>query len=286
MKSAYEKMELYFELRGTPKSSQESYARRVKAFLSFATDKGRPVEDITLEDIQDYILYLKKEKGLAAGTINNYISSVRFFYSHVLDKEWNKRKVPRMRRVRTMPVIPPREVVIDFLGKPKNLKHKAMLMLIYGSGLRVSEVAKLKIGDICSKTMLVRVENAKHNTNRNTILSSKSLVVLRQYFRAYLSGNNYSSKDWLFPGRNPGKHITIKTIKNTFLKLRDRFKMDERISAHTLRHCFATHALEDGVKLEHIQHMLGHKRLATTSDYLHITSKSLQGIRSPLDNRE
>ena len=286
MRKFSRELELYFELRGTPESSRESYTRRVKAFVHFVEDRGKKAQDTTLQDIQEYALYLKKERSLSAGTINNYISSIRFFYTHVLDKEWNKRKVPRMRRVHKLPVIPPKEAVLTLLDSITNLKHKAILMMIYGSGLRVSEVAKLKISDICSKTMRVRVDNAKHNTNRYTVLSEAALGVLRQYFRTYLSGTKYSPGDWLFPGRVSGKHIHIKTIKNTLLKIRDRLQMDERISAHTLRHCFATHSLEAGVEIAHIREMLGHKNLSTTAGYLHLTSKSMLGVKSPLDVRE
>jgi site-specific recombinase XerD len=158
-----------------------------------------------------------------------------------------------------------------------------MLSLLYGSGLRVSEVARLRIGDICSRTMQVRVENAKHNTNRYTILSEDTLQTLRRYFVAYRSGSKYTPESWLFPGQNPKDHINVKTIKNTLIKLRDRLKLDARISAHTLRHCFATHLLEDGVEPVHVQHLLGHKGFKATAGYLHLTSKSRMGIKSPLD---
>ncbi len=152
--------------------------------------------------------------------------------------------------------------------------------------MRVSEVAKLKISDICSKSMRVRVDYAKHNTNRYTILSDTALKVLREYFRAYFSPGNYKPDDWLFKGRNPNEHIHIKSIKNTLIKLRNRLQLDQNISAHTFRHCFATHALEDGVDPVFIQQMLGHKTLQTTLTYLHMTSKSLLGIQSPLDTRD
>ncbi len=188
-----------------------------------------------------------------------------------------------MKRVQNFPVIPSKQDVLAILNGTTNLKHKAILSLIYGSGLRVSEVAKLRICDICSKTMRVRVNNAKHNTNRYTILSDLTLIILREYFRAYFSPN-YALDDWLFPGKNG--HIHVKTIKNTIIKLRDRLQLDKNISAHTLRHCFATHALENGVDPVFIQQMLGHKDLQTTLAYLHMTSKSLMGVKSPLDTND
>jgi integrase/recombinase XerD len=129
------------------------------------------------------------------------------------------------------------------------------------------------------------VENAKHNTNRYTILSDTALEVLREYFRNYFSTKKYKPNDWIFPGQNNQDHIHVKTIKNTMIKLKDKLELDSTISAHTLRHCFATHALEDGVDPVFIQQMLGHKNLQTTLAYLHMTSKSLMGIKSPLDTR-
>lgn len=145
------------------------------------------------------------------------------------------------------------------------------------------KVAKLKIGDICSKSMCVRVEKAKHNTNRYTILSANALEILRKYFKAYFSPKAFHLEDWLFPGRNPGEHITVKSIQTTLVKLRSCLHLSQNISAHILRHGFATHSLEDGVDPIFIQQMLGHKHLQTTLAYLHMTSKSLMGVRSPLD---
>ena len=273
-------IEIYFELKGTPESSKESYLRRIKAFLTFVGEKDS--KDITYHDIQNYILHLKKEKGLSPGTINNYISAIRFFYSHVLDKEWNARKVPRMKRHLAMPVVLPKEEVLALLASTNNIKHKAFIALLYGSGLRVSEVAALRIRDICSKTMRIRVEQAKHGTMRYTILSDTALAILRQYFKE-TQFRPYKMDDWLFPGQSHNQHISVKTIKNILIKLRTKLQMDQRISAHTLRHCFATHALEEGVDPVYIQQMLGHKHFSTTAKYLHMTSKSLMGIQSPLD---
>lgn len=286
MKQYQETLELYFELKGSPESTKEAYNRRIRAFLSYINEPERSIDDLNEEDIQQYILYLKKEKGLSAGTINNYVSAVKFFYTYVLQKEWDSRKVPRMRRKEYFPVIPPKEVILDLIQKTNNLKHKAILMLIYGSGLRVSEVAQLRICDICSKSMRIRVDNAKHNTHRYTILSQRSLEILREYFKKEFVRTTYNLNDWLFPGINKTDHYHIKSIKNTIIRLRDKLGMDSRISAHTLRHCFATHSLEDGIEPVFIQQMLGHRRLQTTLIYLHMTSKSMMGIKSPLDIQE
>jgi integrase/recombinase XerD len=280
----YEKeINLFFELKGSPDSTRESYQRRIKAFIQYINEQQKEINSITDVDIQQYILFLKKEKKLSPGTINNYISGIKFFYTTILDKEWNERKIPRMKRPQKLPYIPPKEDVLGIIATTTNLKHKAILALIYGSGLRVNEVASLKISDICSKTMRIRIDGAKHNTNRYTILSKTALAMLREYFKRYFSPGSYKPEDWLFPGQKEGTHITVKAIKNTVIKLRDKLLFNKEISAKTLRHCFATHSLERGVDPVFIQQMLGHKKLQTTLAYLHMTSKSLMGITSPLD---
>jgi site-specific recombinase XerD len=286
MEQYKKKADLYFELKDAPESTRESYLRRMNGFISFMRENEKPIDDTRLEDIQQYILYLKKERRLSAGTINNYISAVRFFYTYVLEKKWDTMKVPRMRRPEKMPVIPTKADVMTLINNTNNVKHKAIFLLIYGSGLRVSEVAKLKIGDIDSRAMRIRVEDAKHNTNRYTILSHTALHELRTYFRKEFANNPYTRNDWLFPGKKEGSHLHVKTVKNTFIKVRDKLKLDSRISGKTLRHCFSTHSLEEGVEPVFIQHMLGHKRLQTTLNYMHMTSKSLMGIKSPLDTKE
>lgn len=278
-----EEIDLYFELKGSPKSTSESYSIRINAFIKFMENKISSIEEISVKDIQQYILYLKREKKLSSGTINNYISAIKFLVTYVLDTEWNSQKIPRMKRNKHFPVVPPKEDVLAILSATENLKHKAILSLMYGSGLRVGEVAKLRISDICSKSMRVRVDNAKHDTNRYTILSETTLEIVRSYFREYFPKKSYKLEDWLFQGQDKTKHLNVKSIKNTMIKLRDKLNLDKGISAHTLRHCFSAHSLENGVDALHIQHMLGHKRLQTTLTYLHITSKSLMGVKSPLD---
>src|SRR5690606_37538632 len=125
MKQYEQQVELYFELKGTPDSSRESYWRRMRAFLHYLQEQNKSVEDMTVEDIQQYILYLKRDRGLSAGTINNYISSIKFFYTYVLDKDWNNRKIPRMKRIQKFPVIPSKDDVFLLLNSTDNLKHKA-----------------------------------------------------------------------------------------------------------------------------------------------------------------
>lgn len=283
MEQYIEDIEMYFELKDAPESTREGYLRRIRAFINFVSAKGKAVEDSDEQDVREYILYLK-EQGRSPGTINNYISAVRFFHTTILKREWDSIKIPRMKNPKKLPVIPEREDVAAILSGTENLKHKAILFLLYGSGLRVSEVAKLRIRDICSKSMRVRVENAKHDTNRYAVLSDKALIVLREYFKVYFAGKPFQPDDWLFSGRKQGEHINVKSIKNTLIKVRDKLELDQRISAHTLRRCYATHSLENGVDVATIQQLLGHKNISTTFAYLFLTSKAFMGVKSPLDN--
>jgi site-specific recombinase XerD len=285
MDSAYtEELMLYFELKGTPKTTGSVYSYLVNVFVKHLNDSGVSTDNLTDRDIQLFILHLKNDVKLSPGTINNYISAIKFYCTYVLGRAWSSYKVPRMKNQKTMPTIYSKEEVGGFIGNTKNLKHKAFLSLLYGSGLRAGEAVKLKISDICSKTMQVRVAGAKHGTDRYTILSELSLSILREYFRAYFK-HGYDRNGWLFPSpRNPSSHLTRKTVAQTIYDRRGGMGFDDSFTPHTLRHCFATHLLEDGVALAYIQQMLGHRDIKTTAQYTHMTSKSMMGIRSPMDS--
>jgi site-specific recombinase XerD len=278
-----QELELYFELKGSPNTTKKSYDCLVNVFIKYLNERNIAVEQLTDRDIQQFILYLKNDLKLQPGSINNYISAIKFFNTYVLERPWNPHRVPRMKNRKTMPIILSREDVKLFIDSTPNLKHRAILSLLYGSGLRVSEVIKLKISDICSKTMQVRVDGAKHGTDRYSILSEYSLLILREYFRAYFK-TGYDLNDWLFPSNiKHSDHITRKTVAKTIQNRREEMQLDLSFTPHTLRHCFATHLLEDGVDLAYIQQLLGHWSIQTTTVYTHLTSKAMMGIRSPMD---
>jgi len=263
------------ELRGITPSTQEAYLRRIKSFLDFT---NKDVSDIQMNDFRAFVIFLKDEKKLSYGTINAYISPLKFFFSITLDKEWNDKVVPRMRGYKSFPIVLSKEEVFEIINSVDNLKHKAILMLMYGSGLRVSEVAKLKVSDIDSKNFQILIRESKNKSDRYAILSQKCLELLRVYWVEC-----GKPKDWLFPGSSEGEHIHPKTIKNLMINLRNRLNIKKSISPHTLRHCFATHLLESNVQLLHIQQMMGHKSIKSTTRYLHMTSKAMMNIKSPLD---
>lgn len=263
------------KLRGLSESTQEAYLRRVQSFIEFTK---KDINDIEMSDIRTYMLHLKDEKKLSFGTINAYISALQFLFIITLRKDWDKIMVPRMRGYKSLPSVLSKEEVFEVINSIPNMKYKAIIMTIYGSGLRVSEVAKLKVSDIDSKNFQILVRQSKNKSDRYAILSKRNLELLRTYWLQC-----GKPRDWLFPGRNPNEHISTKSIKNFLIRLKVGLKIKKNISAHTFRHCFGTHLLEANVQLPHIQHLLGHKSIKSTMKYLHMTSKAMMNIHSPLD---
>ena len=278
MQEYLDKMQIDMELRNMSQTTIESYIKRVEVFLRHSQI---PIPNITPDDFRAYVMYLMQDKKLSSGTINNYISAFKFLYDITLEKEWDKRKVPYMRGYKSLPAVLSKEEVFEIINSIKNLKHKAILMLMYGSGLRVSEAVKLKVSDIDSKNSQIFISKSKNRSDRYSILSKTNLELLRTYWLSF-----GKPKEWLFPGSNPKEHINVKSVKNLVLKIKKNLGITKRISAHTFRHCFATHLLEDGTQLTHIQQLLGHNCLKSTSKYLHMTSKAMMNIKSPLDSKE
>lgn len=271
----FEKMITDMELRGMSLSTQEAYIRRSKSFVS---DSKKNINEITNDDIRNYIIYLKDIKKLSFGTINAYISAIKFLFHITLEKDWDSRKVPRMRGYKSFPAVLCKDEVFDIIDSLENLKHKVILMTIYGAGLRVSEVVKLKTSDIDGNNLQILIRQSKNKSDRYAILSQRNLDALRLYWKTC-----GKPKDWLFPGAKEGEHLSTKAIKNLVRKLKIKLNIHKNISAHTFRHAFGTHLLEAGVQLPHIQQLMGHNSLKSTMRYLHMTSKTFMNIRSPLD---
>ena len=164
------------------------------------------------------------------------------------------------------------------LSSVSNIKHKAILMLVYSAGLRVSEVVKLRPADIDSKRMVIHIKGAKGRKDRYTILSETALIALREYWK------QYKPMKWLFPGVRPNRHMTTRTVDKILEDACNKVKIRKDVSVHTLRHSFATHLLESGVNLRYIQEILGHKSSKTTEIYTHVSKKNIGKIKSPLDS--
>ncbi len=195
-----------------------------------------------------------------------------------MNKETNS-KLPRPKKEKKLPDILSQLEIERILMASRNLKHKAILTLVYSAGLRVSEVSSLKVNDIDSNRMLIHLRQGKGRKDRYTILSSGALEILRKYYAA-----QYKLDDWLFPGEEKGAHISERTIQKIFVNACKYASIDKRVSVHSLRHSFATHLLEAGIDLRYIQELLGHSSSKTTEIYTHVSIKDLGKIKSPLDS--
>jgi integrase/recombinase XerD len=269
-----EQMKGDLELRGLSPHTRDNYLRHVS---QFSHHYGRSPRHLGEKEIKEYLLYLLREKKVSTATVNQCYHALKFLYERTLNRMWVMARVPRVRRLKQLPVVLDKQEVESLFTVTKNLKHRAILMLIYSSGLRLTEAAHLKVTDIDSKRMLIRIKQGKGRKDRYTILSKAALEVLREYW------SQYRPKEYLFAGRLPGKPLTGRSIQRVLIKAKDLAGIKKPATVHTLRHSFATHLLEAGTDLYHIQLLLGHRSLNTTTIYLHVSRKELARIVSPLD---
>lgn len=186
-------------------------------------------------------------------------------------------ELPRPKKENKLPDVLSQEEVLGILGCIKNPKHKALMLIVYSSGLRVGEVVRLKIADVDSKRMLIHVRDAKGRKDRFTMLSKQALVYLRSYFKAF------RPEIWLFPGDKEEDHLSERTAQRIFENARQKSDIMKKVSIHSLRHSFATHLLEEGTDLRYIQELLGHSSSKTTEIYTHVSKRDITKIQSPLD---
>lgn len=264
-------------LRGLSQRTLESYTSHARIFLKYC---NRPSEQLNEDDIRKFLLHLINDKRVSPSTVNNYNAAIRFLFAVTFNRTLNYLQIPRQKKRVTLPEILTREEVSAIIDSCNNIKHKAMLAVIYGSGLRVSEAAALKIQHIDSKNMRLFVASGKGRKDRYTLLSDTCLNVLREYFRTYRPKH---PEGWLFPGAFNASHITYRGIELAFDDAVKRTTITKNISVHTLRHAFATHLLEDGATLLQIKELLGHSSIQSTTVYLHLANLT-STIKSPLDN--
>jgi site-specific recombinase XerD len=247
----------------------------VRAVSDLAMYHGRSPDSISLEEIRDHIHYLIVERKLAYSSVNQRACGIKFFYREVMGLDF-KLRVPTRRSGR-LPEPLARTEIQSMLDSTRNTKHRVMLMATYGGGLRVSELVRLEPTDIHSERMLIRVNQGKGRKDRYTLLSQRLLDELRVYW------SEYQPERYLFEGKERGKHIVIGTAQKIFEKAKERAGVMHGHGIHSLRHSFATHLMEAGVRLPTIQILMGHTSLQTTAKYLHVTRKHLGTVRSPLD---
>ena len=262
------------ELRNLSENTQKCYLSITRQFFDFY---NMTPDKLGTEEIKGYLLHLKRVKKQSPQTLDVVYSALKFLYHAVLTRPLEIYHVPRVKLSKKLPVILSAEEITALFSVIKDIKHKALLTLIYSAGLRTSEAANLKVSDIDSARMQIRIQNAKGAKDRYTILSETALQTLRQYWKIY------RPRTWLFRNKYHDKPISYRGISFIFNRYKKQAGITKEASVHSLRHSFATHLLENNVDLHHIQLLLGHSSPATTTVYLHVRRVDLQKIISPLD---
>jgi integrase/recombinase XerD len=260
-------------VRGFGEKTQSDYIRHVKNFTIFL---GRSPDTAASEDVRAYQLH-QRERNVQPPTMNGAVAALRFFFTTTCDRPEMAHHLRLVKQPQKLPVVLTPEEVLLLLESAPGPKYKAALAVAYGAGLRVSEVSNLKVSDIDSKRMVIRIEQGKGKKDRNGMLSPRLLELLREW---WLVGQPTT---WLFAGRDPLLPITTRQLYRVVRDTAAAVGIQKRVSPHTLRHSFATHLLEQGVDIRLIQVALGHSKLDTTARYAHVASKVLRDMVSPLD---
>jgi site-specific recombinase XerD len=273
---AIEKMGKDFRLRGLSESTFRNYTRNVKKFLNFC---NRPIEELDGDDVRRFLEHLIVEKKLKPRSVNQHSSSIRFFFAVGLNKTMNYNQIPMMKIPKILPEILTREEVSRIIGICTNAKHKALLLIAYGSSLRTGEIESLRVRDIDSKQMRIFVKGGKNKCDRYAVLSQSTLIALREYWKIFRPN---SPDGWLFPGMRNIGHITRAAISLAFIGSCEKTGINKEVSVHSLRRAFATHMLEDGVDIYKIKELLGHTRIQSTMAYLRLLDTT-KDVISPAD---
>ena len=260
-------------IRKMAPKTQAGYIRAVKNFTDFL---GRSPDTASAEDLRRFQLHMASS-GVSAPTHNATVTALRFFFEITLRRRGATDHLPFVRQPRKLPVVLSPDEVARLLDAAPGLKYKAALSIAYGAGLRAAEVVSLKIADVDSTRMVIRVEQGKGRKDRYAMLSPPLLELLRAYWR------HSRPQAWLFPGQNPINPMTTRQLNRACHAAADAAGIDKRVSLHTLRHSFATHLLEDKVDVRVIQVLLGHKKLETTALYAQVATRTLREVTSPLD---
>jgi integrase/recombinase XerD len=261
-------------IRNFAPKTQHDYVQRVKNFTAFL---GRSPDTASFEDVRRYQLHLTT-RGVGAPTVNQTVSTLRFFFRVTLGRHAIVEHTHFVHEPRKLPVVLSPEEVARLLDAAPGLKYKAALSVAYGAGLRASEVVSLKVSDIDSKRMVIRVEQGKGRKDRYVMLSPHLLALLRAWWKAA------RPQGWLFPGRDRVQPITTRQLNRACHASAQMAEINKRVSLHTLRHSFATHLLEQNIDVRVIQVLLGHAKLDTTALYTRVATKTISEVMSPLEH--
>ncbi len=265
------------EIKGYSKSTCQAYLRYAERLVAYY---NKPPDQITLEEIKQYQYYLKS-LGIASKTFNVHIHSIRFMYRHIVNPDFNVEQISYTRKLKTLPIVISYEEIMQIVDAVSNLKHKTILLTLYSTGLRVSELSNLQTSDFDTKRMMIMIRQAKGGKDRYIPLPEKLLSVLKLYHHKLYS----SAHIWMFPSAQyPQRSLSTRSIQRMVKDAKTLAGLDKKISCHTFRHCYATHMLEAGVDLRAIQVFLGHASIQTTTTYLHMIKRDLTGLFNPIDN--
>jgi integrase/recombinase XerD len=266
-------------MRRFARETQRNYIRDVGRFAIWL---GRYPATATAEEVRRFQIE-QQQGGVPVPTMNSIVAALRFFFTHTLDRPDLSRKLVRTGHARKIPVVLSMDEMRRLLNATTCLKHYAALSVAYGAGLRVAEVSALKVSDINSERMLLRIERGKGGRYRNAMLPEGLLVLLREWWRAGRQQGVIHANGWLFPGQTAMSPISARQLHRVVVEAAQAAEIAKRVGPHTLRHSFATHLLEDGVDVRVIQVLLGHVRLDTTAFYTKVATKTMRAVTSPLD---
>src|SRR6201993_4829146 len=263
------------QVRNFSPHTQSTYVLQVSLFARYFS---KPPDQLGPEEIRSYQVYLTNEKKLAPGSILIAVAALRFLYKVTLHKDWCLEDViPAPKKPQKLPIVLSPEEVLHFLGCVQSFKHRTILTICYAAGLRISEAVRLKVANIDSERMVIRVEQGKGQKDRDVMLSPKLLQILRSWWPVN------KPKQWLFPGDRVDSCISSDAVELACQKAHQRCGIAKPVTPHSLRHSFATHLLESGTDVRTIQLLLGHRSLATTARYLRIANTKVCSTTSPLD---
>lgn len=261
-----------------------TYASYMTQFIEWneSTLFAKSLADITWEELRSYIKYLKDIRKLNPRTVNVHIAQLRDFYQYVLHRDWDRYQIPFLHYDDLLPKVPTKDEVNSIIDAVYNPKHKAELALLYSSGIRVSELTRLKCGDIYHSKHYIYISRSKNRSDRYAVLSEKAYGLLVTYIRTFHP--SAKKEDWLFPGQKAGSHIHQQSVYNTFKKWLTVLNLsDAGYTLHSLRHAFGLHLYESGTDIMTIKEAMGHKSLSSTSVYLTLGIGNGRSVTSPYD---
>jgi integrase/recombinase XerD len=263
------------QMRNLSPHTQEAYVRAVAKLAQYYHQSP---DQLTAEEIRTYLVHLIQQRRASPSLYNQVRCALKFFYQVTLGQDWVLDRIVCQKSGKRLPVVLSRPEVAQFFGAIRQLKHRALLMTVYATGLRVSEVVAVRVTDIDSKRMVIRVCQGKGNKDRYVMLSPKLLAILREYWQAW------RPTDWLFfPRQDRTRPLERRTVLLICKRMARLAGLTKRVTVHTLRHSFATHLLEAGTDIRTIQALLGHRSLRTTALYTFVSTARLAATTSPLD---